>query len=259
MRNATGVTVQKDGAVAVIELNNPPLNLLNMEIRAELMTAAHRIGADPSIRAVVLCSAGERSFSAGSDISEFPDTFASGVARTKAEHEAYDALADLPQPLIVALQGSVLGGGFELALTGDLRVSEDTAHFGLPEVKLGVFPSGGGTQRLPRLIGASRAKRLMFLGEALDAEKALDLGVVDILSPRHGARPRTLELAREIAAQPRRAVQAIKHAVDHGLEHGKRAGLVMEAQRAADIFPSHDAREGVSAFLAKRSPSFDHS
>ena len=253
------VDVVRDGPVAVLELSNPPLNLLTMRLRAALREAAEALSADTSVRAVVLRSVGERSFSAGSDIREFPADASAGARRAVQEHACYDAIAAMPQPVVAAVQGHVLGGGLELAMACDIRVAEVTTRLGLPEVRLGVFPSGGGTQRLAGLVPASVAKRLMFLGEVLDAEEARRLGLVDDVVPSGGAGEAALDLARRIAEQPRLAVQAIKRAVDHGTEFGARAGQAMEVQLIAELFTSHDAREGVRAFLESRPADFHHS
>lgn len=250
--------VVRDGPVAVLEFSNPPLNLLTMRLRAALREAAETISADTSVRAVVLRSVGERSFSAGSDIREFPADAAAGARRAVQEHACYDAIAAMPQPVVAAVQGHVLGGGLELAMCCDIRVAEATARLGLPEVRLGVFPSGGGTQRLSRLVPASVAKRLMFLGEVLDADEARTLGLVDQVVPHGGAGEAALGLARRIAEQPRLAVQAVKRAVDHGTEFGSRAGQAMEVQLISELFASHDAREGVQAFLESRPADFHH-
>ena len=252
------VDVIREGPVAVLELSNPPLNLLTMALRASLRDAAEGISADTSIRAVVLRSVGERAFSAGSDIREFPADAAAGSRRAVQEHACYDSIAAMPQPVVAAIQGHALGGGLELAMSSDIRIAEATARLGLPEVRLGVFPSGGGTQRLARLVPASMAKRMMFLGEVLDAEEALRLGVVDEVVPAGGAGDAAMGLARRIAEQPRLAVQAIKKAVDHGLEFGTRAGQAMEVQLISELFASRDAQEGVQAFLESRPARFQH-
>lgn len=252
------VVVTRDGPVAVIELANPPLNLLTMQLRADLRRVAGEVAADPGIRAVVLKGGGERSFSAGSDIHEFPRAAEAGRARAVAEHACYDAIAGLPQPVVAGLFGHVLGGGLELALACDIRVADRDARLGLPEVKLGVFPSGAGTQRLPRVVSPSRAKLMMFLGESLDAAQALELGLVDEVTAPAGAHEAAMSLAHRIAGQPARAVQAVKRAVAHGLEFGTRAGQGMEVELIAALFTSADAKEGVQAFLDSRAPTFTH-
>jgi len=242
-------------AVEVFELRNPPLNLLTLGLRSQLHEAALRTAADPDVRVVVVRSGQQKAFSAGSDVREFPATPAEGVARSAKEHSAFNAIARLPQPVIAELTGHVLGGGLELALACDIRVASEGTMFALPESGLGVFPVGGGTQRLPRLVGASRAKRLMFLGEAFEAADALEMGIVDLVVPAGSVGEATADLARRIADRPPEAIRAIKASVDRGLAAGFSEGEAME-EELATIFASADAREGVRAFLQGRSPRF---
>jgi enoyl-CoA hydratase len=256
MTGSVGITT--DGPVAIIELANAPLNLLTRQLRADLRRTAEEVAAESAIRAVVLKGAGRRSFSAGSDIREFPRTAEAGRVRAVAEHGCYDAIANLPQPVVAGLFGHVLGGGLELALACDIRVADEDARLGLPEVKLGVFPSGAGTQRLPRVVSPSRAKLMMFLGETLDAAQALAVGLVDEVAAPGCAHEAAMSLAHRIAGQPARAVQAIKKAVAHGLEYGTRAGQTMEVELIGELFTSADAKEGVQAFLDSRTPTFTH-
>jgi enoyl-CoA hydratase/carnithine racemase len=207
---------------------------------------------------VVLTGAGDRAFSAGSDIREFPRDAEAGRQRSIAEHACYDAIERLPQPVIAALHGHVLGGGLELALACDLRIADASTRLGLPEVKLGVFPSGGGTQRLPRLVGAARAKELMFLGEPIDAAEAQRVGLVNRVVDPGRSLETALNLAHDLSQRPALAIQAIKQAVDIGLREGPVAGQAAEDELIASLFTSHDVAEGVSALLAKRAPQFEH-
>ncbi|NJC73422.1 enoyl-CoA hydratase [Planosporangium thailandense] len=253
----TGIQVTRVAAVTVVTLANGPLNLLTVAGRRELETLAHKLRGDEETRAVVITGSG-RCFSAGTDITEFPRDAAAGRARSRTEHACADAIAALPQPVIAALHGHVLGGGLELALACDLRVADETARLGLPEVKLGVFPSAGGTQRLPRVIGASRAKELMFRGDTVDARRALELGIVDHVVEAGTARTFALELATTIASRPARAVQAIKAAVDGGLSNGAATGRQLEANLIGELYATQDAQEGVAAFLERRPPVFRH-
>lgn len=255
---AGSVETSITGGVALVEISNPPLNLLTMHMRTALRRIMDRIKGDSFVRAVVLHSTGERAFSAGSDIREFPRDAREGHRRAVQEHACYDAVAELPQPVVAELSGHVLGGGLELALACDIRIADATARLGLPEVKLGVFPSGAGTQRLPRTIGPSQAKRMMLLGEIVDADRALELGLVDEVVPGGQAAATVAEIAGRIAEQPARAAQAIKKTVDDGLRFGTRAGQVLESELIAGLFTSHDAQEGVQAFLESREPHFTH-
>ena len=252
------VEVRTEGAVAIVRLDNPPLNLLTMSMRASLREVAESIREDAGIRAVVVDSQDGRAFCAGSDIREFPVSSRAGRERAVSEHACYDAIASLPQPVIAGLFGHVLGAGLELALACDLRVADGGTRLGLPEVKLGVFPSGAGTQRLPRVVAPSTAKRMMFLGEVIDAGRALSLGLVDEVVEDGQVATHALSLASRIAEQPALSVQAIKRATDHGLAYGARAGQALEVELIAGLFGSRDAKEGVEAFLASRPPRFVH-
>lgn len=250
------VDLTRHEGVAVVTFENGPLNLLTMKLRAGLQVAADQIRGNDSIRAVVLVGAGSRAFSAGSDIREFPTTGMAGRARAVQEHRCYDAIATLPQPVIALLSGHVLGGGLELAMAADFRVAEEGTQLALPEVKLGAFPSGGGTQRLPRVIPPAAAKKLMFLGESIDASAGLRLGLVDEVTQTGNGKQAALALARDLASKPPLAVQAIKRAVDHGLQFGVEAGERLEEELIANIFGSQDCKEGVRAFLESREPRF---
>jgi len=239
-------------------IDNPPLNLITMALRNRIAELATGIDRRSDIRALVLTSTGDRAFSGGSDVRELPRDPAAGMRRARAEHEAYRQVRSLPQPIIAALRGHVIGGGLELALLCDLRVADDTVQIGFPEVRLGLFPAAGGSQRLPRLIGAARAKELMLLGESVDAAEALRLGIVNRVVPAGQAFDVALELAQTIAELPAMAVRAIKLAVDGGLEEGSEGGGELERELIARLYGSQDAREGVSAFLEKRQPRFRH-
>ena len=249
---------ERRDAVALVTIDNPPLNLLRTAVKLALGETFEHLGRDGSIRAVVLTGAGERAFSAGSDIREFPDDEARGRAMSELEHEVYDQIDRFPRPVIAALNGPTYGGGLELAMACDVRIAAENISLGLPEVKLGVFPSGGGTQRLPRLIGEGRAKLLMFLGEDITAREAERIGLVERIAPPGEAVRVALELAAQIAERPAWAVQAINDAVDVGLAEGLAAGFQREEDLITTVFLTADAREGVAAFLEKREPRFTH-
>ena len=252
------VLVERSDAVALVTLDNPPLNLLSSAVKRALGDTFEQLGADDRVRAVVLTGAGNRVFSAGSDIREFPDDEERGRAMSRLEHDVYDRIDRFPRPVLAALDGPAYGGGLELAMACDARIVADDVGLGLPEVKLGVFPSGGGTQRLPRLIGEGRAKLLMFLGQTVSAAEAEQLGLVErVVRPGQALRT-ALELAGEIAEHPAAAVRAINEAVDVGLAEGRAAGFRREEDLIARVFLSADAREGVAAFLEKRDPRFSH-
>ncbi len=195
----------EDG-VAVVTLNNPPLNVVTLELTRQLDATLDRLAADPAARVLVLTGAGERAFCAGSDIKEFPELAASGQVidrKMRKENEVYSKVDDFPKPTIAAVAGLAFGGGLELAVCCDLLVVEENARLALPEVKLGVFPGSGGTVRVTRRIGEGRAKEMMFFGEPIDARTALAWGLVNRVVPQGEA----LLTACRMAAAPRRIAQ----------------------------------------------------
>ncbi|MEU0493954.1 enoyl-CoA hydratase-related protein [Mycobacterium sp. NPDC006124] len=252
------VEFSTSGAIGVIRLVNPPLNPLTNAMRSTLHQVALAVSDRSDIRAVVLTSHGEQSLSVGSDIKSFPATAEAGREVSEAEHAAYDALASIPQPTVAALRGHTLGGGLELALTADIRVAEESTVLGLPEVKIGVFASGGGTQRLPRLIGAARANHLLLLGDSIDARTAEQWGLVTVVVPERAAETEAIRIAKQLAGLPQLALRATKHCVSTGLLHGRTAGRRAEITSIAAVYDSADAREGAAAFIAKRAPTFTH-
>lgn len=248
---------EQQDAVAILTLDNGPLNLLTAELRSQLRARAEQLSSDFTVRAVVL-RGGARAFSAGSDVKEFPPDLTTGLQLARGEHACCTAVASMVQPVVASLRGNILGGGLELAVACDLRIAEEDAVLGLPEVGLGVFP-GECVATLPRLIGPARAKRLLLLGETVSADEAAQLGLVDAVVPVGQADEAALAWAQRVGGHPALAVRAIKAAIN---EHA--GGASIAHQRAADeqtmaaMFESYDAREGVQAFLEKRTPRFRH-
>ena len=246
--------------VALITVDNPPMNVLSRAVLSALAACLNVLEAAPDLRAVVVTGAGDRAFSAGADIKEFPDFIAAAPAGgvVALGQGTLDRLSRLPAPTIAAIEGFALGGGCELALACDLRLAAESARLGLPETGLGVFPCYGGTQRLSRLVGPAVAKELIFTGRQAPAEEALRLGLVNRVVPAGQAVAAALMLAETIAGRAGQAVQAAKRAIDEGADLPLDQGLVIEAALAAAIFHTADAREGVEAFLSKRPPAFRH-
>jgi enoyl-CoA hydratase/carnithine racemase len=245
------------GQVALLELRNPPMNLVTAALTRELRAALHRLEHAPDVRAVVVAAAGGRAFCAGSDIKEFAG-LRGHVAERKVllEKLVYRQLAGLPVPTVAALERDALGGGLELALCCDLRVAADGARFGLPEVRLGVIPGSGGTQRLPRVVGPAQAKELILTGELVDAAEALRIGLVNRVVPPGQALAESVRLAETIAARGPAAVRAAKRLVDVAGDGPLDAGLAAETDASITVFATEDADEGAAAFLAKRPPRF---
>ena len=237
---------QPDG-VTVIRLNRPPLNPLSEAMLTELAVTAQAVGADPTVKAVVVTGS-ERAFAAGADITEFgsPDDAHRIGAHFRA---AFDGVAAIPRPVIAAIRGFALGGGLELALACDLRVAADSARLGQPEILLGIIPGAGATQRLPRLIGTARAKEMVWSGRQLRAEEAHAIGLVDRVAPADETEAVAVTWATTFAGGAVVAMGAAKHVIDRGLDGPLAAGLDLEHRAFSDIFATADAAEGVRSFL----------
>jgi enoyl-CoA hydratase/carnithine racemase len=237
---------RRDDGVALVRLDRPKMNALSTELLAELAEVARQLTIDPPGAVVVW--GGERIFAAGAEISEFggPDEAREIGGRFR---EALDRLAAIPRATIAAINGYALGGGCELALACDFRVVADDAKLGQPEILLGIIPGGGGTQRLARLVGPSRAKDMILTGRQVAAEEALVWGLVDRVVPKAELLDDALEFAGALARGPLLAQASAKRAVDEGLEGTLEDGLSLEQELFADIFNTEDAVTGVKSFL----------
>jgi enoyl-CoA hydratase/carnithine racemase len=241
--------------VAVLRLDNPKVNALSAELLRQLATAAEDLRADPP--GAVVVTGGDRIFAAGAEITEFRSTESPSEVITRAEAEligqlflrALNAVADIPRATIAAISGFALGGGCELALACDFRIASEKARLGQPEILLGIIPGGGGTQRLPRLIGPARAKDLIFTGRQVRADEALEIGLVDEVVPPDEVLERSLERAAALAAGATVAQGLAKRAIDRGLDITLNGGLDLEQRLFADVFATDDARIGVQSFL----------
>jgi enoyl-CoA hydratase/carnithine racemase len=250
------VRLETDGGIATIRLDRPPMNALNAQVQEELRAAATAAGADDDIRAVIVYG-GEKVFAAGADIKQMADmSYADMSARAGALSSAFDSIARIPKPVVAAVTGYALGGGCELALACDWRVMAQDARFGQPEIKLGVIPGAGGTQRLARLIGPARAKDLVFSGRMVDADEALRIGLADRAVPAAEVYDAAAALVRPYTDGPPQALRAAKLAIDGGLNLDLAAGLAWESQLFAALFATDDKREGMAAFVEKRKPNF---
>jgi enoyl-CoA hydratase len=236
---------RRGDGVAVVTLNNPKVNALSQALLADLHDVALALTADPP--GAVVVTGGERLFAAGADISEFGGA-AQGRAITDGFHRALDAVAAIPRFVIAAVSGYALGGGCELTLACDYRIAGERAVFGQPEVLLGVIPGGGGTQRLPRLVGASRAKEIMFTGRQVKADEALRIGLVDEVVASDELHDRAVALAAEVAKGALQAQAMIKVAVDEGLGGDLPSGLHLERGLFERVFYTDDSQIGVRSF-----------
>ena len=243
--------------VALLELDHPPLNIVDGELLADLDAALARLeaAAPGDVRAVVVTGRGERAFSVGSDVTEFEAQRAApdgGRARFELEARIAQRLAGLPMPTIAAIEGNALGGGLEIALCCDLRIASERAKLGLPEVRLAVTPSTGGTQRLPRIVGIARAKELLLTGRVIDAAEAWRIGLVnEVVSPGTAA-ARAREIGAEIAERGPIAVRAVKTLIDEAFDRPLVAGHAAETEISVAIFGTDDLLEGARSFVEKR-------
>ena len=237
---------RREDGVAVLRLDNPKVNALSTALLAELEAAAIALHDDPP--GAVVITGGERLFAAGADITEF-----GGVEEARrvgrAFSQALDAVTAIPRVVIAAITGVALGGGCELALACDLRVASDRVKLGQPEILLGIIPGGGGTQRLARLVGPSRAKDMILTGRQVQADEALRIGLVDRLVPHDEVNDRAIELAAELARGPLAAHSLAKLAIDEGLEVSLAKGLALEQDLFAEVAGTEDAGIGVRSFL----------
>lgn len=243
------VRLEVDGAVGTLRLDRPKMNAINGQVTAELREAAEQARDRDDVRAVVLYG-GERVFAAGADIQEMSSIgYADMLAWGARLQESLQVVARLPKPVVAAVTGYALGGGFELALTADFRVLGERAKVGVPEITLGVIPGAGGTQRLTRLVGPARAKGMVFTGRHVGGEEALALGLADRVVPDGQVYEAALELARSYAAGPAVALRAAKQAIDDGLDLDLDSALRLETTLFAGLFSTEDQRIGMTSFL----------
>jgi len=252
------INVEKQDRIATVIIDNPPMNTLSTAVIQELGATFAELNNDSEVLAIIVTGAGEKAFMAGGDIKGFPEKIGNPnlIPSFLATHEVLNSIDFSSKPTIAVLNGYTLGGGCELALTCDIRISEAQALIGVPESTLGLFPGGGGTQRLPRLIGEAKAKELMFTGEHISAEEALRIGLVNRVVPKGEGLQSALELAKKICKNSPTAVRNIKRAVDEGLELPLNKALEREAELFQELFLTEDVKEGVQAFLEKRRPQF---
>jgi enoyl-CoA hydratase/carnithine racemase len=249
--------VETEGSVATIRLDRPPANALSRSVSLELQQAARAVAEDDAVRAVVVWG-GERIFAAGADIKDLVDQGPEEVEPDVAALErACRDLEAIAKPVVAAIDRYALGGGCEVALACDFRVAGRDAKLGLPEIRLGIIPGAGGTQRLPGLIGLARARELIYSGRQVDAEEALAIGLVDRIVEPGEVYDAALEQARAWAAGPTKALGAAKAAVNAAAELDRASGLRLEHDVFVRLFDTHDKTEGTRAFIEKREPRFE--
>lgn len=249
---------EKSEGIGIVTLNRPQaLNALNTETYSELYEVFKEIENDASVRVVILTGSGEKAFAAGTDIASMV-SLTPEEALKFAHHlrKACEAIYYLKKPVIAAINGYALGGGCELTLCADFRIASETAKFGQPEINLAIIPGSGGTQRLSRLIGLSRAKELVYFGNIIDAGTALSWGLVNKVVPAGKLVEETRSLAKGLLAKSSPILALAKRAMNQGMEADLSQGLDIEAQSFSECFATEDQKEGMRAFLDKRKPDF---
>ena len=256
--NLENVLYEKRKGIGYVTVNRPKvLNALNTPTWADIRTAFEDARDDPAVHGVILTGAGNKAFIAGADISELSHATALDAERaSRFGQQVLDLIENLGKPVIAAVNGFALGGGCETAMACTIRIAVDTAKFGQPEVTLGLVPGGGGTQRLPRLVGKGRALHLILSAEMIGAQEAYRIGLVNEIVPAADLLPRAEAVLRKIASNAPMAVKFALTAVNRGLETSQHEGLLLEASYFGLCAGTEDKKEGTSAFLEKRAPQF---
>lgn len=254
----TTLIYEKKETIAILTINRPEkMNALSNQLTSELKMVLETIENDESLRVLLITGAGDKAFVAGADINELVSRDAKlGLKVSKERQDLFFRIENLAIPVIAAVNGYALGGGLELALACSIRICSDRARFGAPEVKLGIIPGDGGTQRLPRLIGLGRAMEMILSGDLIDANEAYRIGLANKVVPHEDLMKKTLELAGKIASRPPLAVQFAKEAVNSSARSGTESGYTLESYLHALSCTTEDKKEGVSAFLEKRKGQF---
>lgn len=249
--------LERRGRVAIITINRPEKrNALNIKTREEGAAILDELRTDDSVGVVVFTGAGDKAFVAGADIAEFAGRTANMQREVMLGRSLFTAVDTFPKPIIAMINGYCLGGGCELALACDIRVASETASFGQPEINLGIIPGGGGTQRLPRLVGEGKAMELILTGEIIDAKTAFAIGLVNHVVPPDQLEAKTMEIAGRMADKGPIALRMAKEAVKLASRSNLDEGLKREVDLFALCFATEDKDEGVKAFLEKRKPEF---
>jgi enoyl-CoA hydratase/carnithine racemase len=252
------VLYEKKDAIAYVTVNRPKvLNALNTPTWKDLRTAFEDAQNDAAVRGVILTGAGDKAFIAGADISELAHASAVDAERSsRFGQQVLDLIENLGKPVVAAINGFALGGGCETAMACTIRIAVETAKFGQPEVKLGLLPGGGGTQRLPRLVGKGRALQLILSGEMISAQEAFRIGLVNEIVPPSQLIPRAEAILKQIASNAPISVKFALEAANKGLETSQSEGLLLEASYFGLCAATEDKKEGTTAFLEKRAPQF---
>lgn len=252
------VDLEKEGRMARITIDRPDaLNALNSDVLSQLKDAVDEVKADEDVRVVIITGSGEKAFVAGADIKEMLGKTPLDMRKfTILGHEVMNSIANIEKPVIAAVNGYALGGGLELALACDIRIASENAKLGVPEVKLGIFPGFGGTQRLTKIVGKGRAAELIFTGKMISAKEAVSIGLVNKVVPLEDLIREADAMAQEIAKNGPIGVGLAKSAINRALETGLEDGLAYERELVSLTFSTEDKEEGMKAFLEKREANF---
>jgi len=252
------VRVEIEESIAVVTIDRPPVNAMNNQLMDEICQTFDELSENKNVLVVILTGAGERAFSAGGDISLEVSSREALIELSKRGHNLTNRVANFERPVICAINGLALGGGCEIALACDIRIASEKVKIGQPEINLAVFPGAGGTQRLPRLIGIGKAKKLLFTGNALTADEACSIGLVDRVVPQDQLLTEAKNLALKIAAKGPVAMRLVKKCVNEGMEVGLQEGLAIEAKYYGVLYDEglEDMKEGMKAFFEKTKPKF---
>jgi enoyl-CoA hydratase len=252
------ILYEKEKGIGVVCINRPQvLNALSSEVFSELYHVFKEIGADSEVKVVIITGAGDKAFVAGTDITEMKSRSSLEIRDfAMAARKANEAIYNLEKPVIAAINGFALGGGLELAMVCDLRICSENAKFGQPEINLGLIPGGGGTQRLTRLVGMTKAKELLFTGDMIDAQTAVDIGLVNKVVPAGKLMDEAKALAQKLLDKGAIALRLLKAVINSGINMNLVSALDFEAECFAMCFSTEDQKEGMNAFIEKRKPKF---
>lgn len=251
------LTCEIENKVALITINRPPVNPLNSQVFHELGHIVSNLEENKNVRVIVITGYGTKAFVAGADVKEVASKDLVGInLMNKKSRAIFSLIENVSKPVIAAINGVALGGGFELALACDLRIASEHAKFSFPETGLGIIPGGGGTQRLQRIVGQGIAKELIYFGGMIDAKRALELHLVNRVVPQEELIDEALKWATKLTEKPAVALAMAKSSINHGGYVDLESGLTIEMANFATAFASEDAKEGISAFTEKRKPVF---
>lgn len=258
MNNYDTLDYRFEEGIGIITINRPEvLNALNGQVFTELEAIFQELVGCPEVRVVIITGAGKKAFAAGADVTEFAEcSFLEARQISIRNNRVQNVISAFPRPTIAAVNGFALGGGLELAMCCDIRIASDNARFGQPEINLGFVPGGGGTQRLPRLVGIGIAKEMVYGISVISAQRAYEIGLVNKVVPGEELMDTATDMARKLAQKSQVILEYTKLAVDQGIELDLKSGLKLETELWAESFATEDHREGIAAFLGKRDAKF---